>query len=156
MSYLDAVLKEGLRMYPSVPSIGRTLTEDVEINGYKLLSGTDLTLHIYSIHHDPDIYNEPYKFNPDRWVNNEVPFEEYPFCYIPFSGECRSNELKFSSVKSFQYNSLAVVAIAKTSKIPPYRFLLKVKTDRASRQQYTWGWIWFQITYMSTELLKNS
>ncbi|XP_075245186.1 cytochrome P450 4C1-like isoform X2 [Convolutriloba macropyga] len=90
MPYLDAVLKEGLRMYPSVPSIGRTLTEDVEINGYKLLSGTDLTLHIYSIHHDPDIYNEPYKFNPDRWVNNEVPIEEYPFCYIPFSAGPRN------------------------------------------------------------------
>merc|ERR1712004_716443 len=87
MPYLDAVLKEGLRMFPSVPSIGRTLTEDTEINGHKLYKGTDITIHIYSIHHDPEFYQEPLKFNPDRWINNEVPVHDNPYIYIPFSGK---------------------------------------------------------------------
>ncbi|XP_075250518.1 cytochrome P450 4V2-like [Convolutriloba macropyga] len=90
MPYLDAVLKEGLRMFPSVPSIGRTLTEDIDIEGYKQLEGTQVILHIYAIHHDPDFYKDPYIFNPDRWINREVPIEEHPYCYVPFSAGPRN------------------------------------------------------------------
>ncbi|XP_063711053.1 cytochrome P450 4V2-like isoform X1 [Symsagittifera roscoffensis] len=90
MPYLDAVLKEGLRMFPSVPSIGRTLTDDIEIEGYKLLQGTQVILHIYAIHHDPELYSEPYTFNPDRWINKEVPIDEHPYCYVPFSAGPRN------------------------------------------------------------------
>ncbi len=88
MPYLDAVLKENLRMFPSVPSISRQLTEDIEVDGYKLYEGTQVLVPIYAIHHDPDIYKDPFKFNPDRWLNKEVPIEDEPYCFIPFSGKC--------------------------------------------------------------------
>ena len=79
-------------MYPSVPNYGRSLTEDDEINGYKLLKGTYVMLQAYGIHHDPDVYREPYKFDPERWIRKEVPVEENPFCYIPFSGTIHMHE----------------------------------------------------------------
>ena len=87
MPYLDAVLKEGLRLYPSVPAISRELSEDITLNNYHLAQGTSVMLHIYSIHRDPDVYDEPDRFNPDRWINKEVPVDENPYCYIPFSGK---------------------------------------------------------------------
>ena len=86
MTYLDAVLKESLRMFPPVASFGRELTEDLEIDGCHLLKGTQVFVQIYATHHDPDIYSEPFKFNPDRWINKEVPVDEQPYCFIPFSG----------------------------------------------------------------------
>ncbi len=87
MTYLDAVLKESLRMFPPVASLGRELTEDAEIDGHRLLKGTQVLVQIYATHHDPDIYREPFKFDPDRWVNKEVPVDEEPYCFIPFSGK---------------------------------------------------------------------
>ena len=92
MPYLEAVVKEGLRMYPVVPNYGRHLTEDDEINGYKLLKGTTIMFQAFAIHHDPDIYPEPYKFDPGRWIRKEVPVGENPYCYMPFSGKKRIRE----------------------------------------------------------------
>ena len=99
MPYLDAVLKEGLRLYPSVPAISRELSEDIILNNYHLAQGTSVMIHIYSIHRDPDVYDEPDRFNPDRWINKEVPVDENPYCYIPFSGKYIVT--KFSQVTKF-------------------------------------------------------
>ena len=79
-------------MYPVVPNYGRHLTEDDEINGYKLLKGTTIMFQAFAIHHDPDIYPEPYKFDPGRWIRKEVPVGENPYCYMPFSGKKRIRE----------------------------------------------------------------
>ena len=86
MSYLDAVLKEALRVFPSVPAISREMNENVELNGYKIPKGSDVMVHIYAIHHDESVFPEPNSFKPDRWLNKEIPLDEKPFCFVPFSG----------------------------------------------------------------------
>lgn len=81
--YLDMVLKESLRVYPSVPFIGRVLTEDAVINGVLLPKGTNVDIQIYALHHNPLVWDEPEKFNPERWANESE--ERDPYKYIPFS-----------------------------------------------------------------------
>ena len=48
-----------MRLFPPVPSIGRQLAEDRNFDGYMLRKGTWVYTHIYSIHHHPDIWENP-------------------------------------------------------------------------------------------------
>ena len=86
MTYLDAVLKESLRLFPSAPCILRKTSEEIELKGYKLPKGSELLLSLFAMHHDASVYPEPHAFKPERWLEKEVPLDEKPFCYVPFSG----------------------------------------------------------------------
>ena len=86
LKYLERVIKEALRMYPSVPYISRKLGDDlVTATGYKLPKGTITHLHIYDLHHNPEFY----PFDPDRF-SPEASKSRHPFAYLPFSAGSRN------------------------------------------------------------------
>lgn len=77
MKYLDAILYEALRMYPVVVAADRVCTKPFELPptlpGSKPCSvkvGEILWIPIYAIQHDPNYFEEPYKFNPDRFLDD--------------------------------------------------------------------------------------
>ncbi|CAN7992527.1 unnamed protein product [Ixodes pacificus] len=85
MKYLECCLKEGLRLYPSFPYIGRVLDYDLEIDGYKIPKGVSCIVNIYSLHRNPEHFKDPEEFVPDRFMGHETT-RRHPFSYIPFSG----------------------------------------------------------------------
>ncbi|XP_064210853.1 cytochrome P450 4c3-like [Tribolium castaneum] len=90
LKYMERVIKEVLRLYPSVHYISRELGEDmVTTTGYKLRKGTILQLHIYDLHYNPVIYPEPEKFDPDRFLPENCD-KRHPYAYIPFSAGPRN------------------------------------------------------------------
>ncbi|XP_059613177.1 probable cytochrome P450 4ac1 [Phlebotomus argentipes] len=89
MVYTDRVIKECFRLYPPVPFISRELTEDQEINGYPVTKGTMLALHIYDLHRDPEVFPDPERFDPDRFLPEHVE-RRHPFAYLPFSAGPRN------------------------------------------------------------------
>ena len=84
-TYLRATITEALRLRPVVPIAGRRLAEPLEVDGFPLDAGTDVTPAIWLTHTRADIYPEPYAFRPERFLG-EGP-ETYS--WIPFGGGVR-------------------------------------------------------------------
>lgn len=89
LTYLDRVIKESLRMYPSVPMVARYMTEDIEIDGYTIPKGANIAIHIFGLHRDPDVWPDPLKFDPDRFLPENCQ-NRHPYAYIPFSAGPRN------------------------------------------------------------------
>ncbi|XP_046641927.1 cytochrome P450 4C1-like [Daphnia pulicaria] len=89
LKYLDCCIKETLRMYPSIPGVMRTITEDTEIGGFVLPAGLSVALLIYGMHRNPKVYPEPDTFKPERFLP-EQSANRHPYAFIPFSAGPRN------------------------------------------------------------------
>ena len=83
IEYLDCVIKEAQRLNTPVPFVNRECAEDYDYNGIHIPAGTEVIIPIYAVHHDPDAWVEPEKFDPERFrgpaSNTRHPFQHLPF-----------------------------------------------------------------------------
>lgn len=85
LPYLDAVCQETLRLYPIVPAVERIARVPVRILEYELPAGVHLAPCVYLTHHRPEIYPEPDRFRPERFLERAYT----PYEYLPFGGGTR-------------------------------------------------------------------
>jgi cytochrome P450 len=83
--FLERVIKEGMRILPPVVYYARVAEEPVEFGSHALPRGTLFIGSHYVTHHLTELYAEPERFDPDRWLT-ETPG---PAGYIPFGGGAR-------------------------------------------------------------------
>jgi cytochrome P450 len=84
-AYLDAVVKETLRLCPAAPIVVRRLLEPMELGGYLIPAGATVAPCVHLVHRRPDVYPEPLRFRPERFL--ERPAGTYT--WIPFGGGVR-------------------------------------------------------------------
>jgi hypothetical protein len=82
--YLDAAVKEVLRLRPVIPEAGRTLTRPAVLGGRQLPAGVSVTPSILLLQRRSDLYPDPLAFRPERFLNSAD-----PHTWIPFGGGIR-------------------------------------------------------------------
>ena len=86
---MDQCIKEVLRLRPTVPIMGRELTEDCHIDGYLLPKGTQTYVSAWNVHRHEDFWTDPERFDPDRFSrDNSVGW--HPFAFVPFAAGQRN------------------------------------------------------------------
>jgi cytochrome P450 family 110 len=77
---LGGVVNEALRLYPIGTAVSRRLKDDSTVDGVELPSGVLVCPCIYLAQRDPDVWEEPAEFRPERWLNRRV----RPWQFLPF------------------------------------------------------------------------
>ncbi|XP_013654654.2 cytochrome P450 705A12 [Brassica napus] len=89
LPYLQAVVKEGLRLHPPGPFLVRRFQESCKIKEFYVPGQTTLLVNVYAIMRDPDLWEDPDEFKPERFLSSRSSEQEeeikgQAFKYIPF------------------------------------------------------------------------
>ena len=89
LTYAERIIKESMRLYPPAFALGRQATAPCVLGGYQLPAGATVLMSQWVTHRDPRWFDDPLKFDPDRWTED---FEKTMprFGYFPFGGGPRT------------------------------------------------------------------
>ncbi|XP_047645547.1 LOW QUALITY PROTEIN: cytochrome P450 4A25-like [Phacochoerus africanus] len=113
MPYTTMCIKEALRLYPPVPVIGRELSKPITFpDGRSLPAGIILSLSVYGLHHNPQVWPNPEEFDPSRFAPGSA---RHSHAFMPFSGGSRNcigkqfamNEMKVAVALTLLHFELA-------------------------------------------------
>jgi cytochrome P450 len=116
MPYLEGALKEAMRLFPAGTWTGRLAMQDFGLDSHRFSKGTWILMSPYITHRIPEVFPEPYRFRPERWLSIHPSAYEF----MPFSGGpryCIGTSLALMQLK-----------IALTIVFKRYRFILKPDT----------------------------
>jgi cytochrome P450 len=88
LQYTRMVLSESMRLYPPAWAIGRRAMGELEFRGYTVPAGSVVLMSQFIMHRDPRFFNEPDRFDPERWTP-EAMAQRPKFSYFPFGGGAR-------------------------------------------------------------------
>ncbi len=118
--YLTAVVHEILRLKPVLPNAEPRLTkEPVTIGGFTYPAGVALLASAYLVHHDPEIYPDPYRFRPERFVGNPPG----TYTWLPFGGgrrRCLGASFALQEMKIVLRSAFSRLEVAPVSAEPEH------------------------------------
>jgi alpha-guaiene 2-oxidase len=86
-SYVKIVIKETLRLHPPAPLLlPRLCKESCQVLGYTIPTGARVVINAWALGRNPDYWNNPEEFNPERFKASAIDFKGQNFEFLPFGG----------------------------------------------------------------------
>eukprot|EP00245_Coleochaete_scutata_P018247 TRINITY_DN938_c0_g1_i1.p1 TRINITY_DN938_c0_g1~~TRINITY_DN938_c0_g1_i1.p1 ORF type:complete len:640 (+),score=112.42 TRINITY_DN938_c0_g1_i1:319-2238(+) len=128
LQYTQMAVKEALRMYPPIPLFPRVVAkDDILPTGHKLPGGDVVFMSTYAMGRNPDVWENPEEFNPDRFLPEEER-KRHKFAYVPFGAGprmCLGPQFAMMSVTQIVaglIQKLKFRAISPTGKSLPFAY----------------------------------
>ncbi|MFC0408589.1 cytochrome P450 [Roseomonas elaeocarpi] len=83
LHYTRQVFQEALRLYPPAPIVARSARRDVQLGGLAVRAGTPVYIPVYSVHRHRSLWEEPDRFDPDRFAPEAVK-ARHRYSFLPF------------------------------------------------------------------------
>ncbi|KAF7010710.1 hypothetical protein CFC21_025089 [Triticum aestivum] len=85
LPYVEAIVKETMRLHPVAPMLAPRLSrEDASVGGYNIPVGTRVLINVWSIGRDPAVWDSPEEFVPERFVGSKIDIKGHAFELLPF------------------------------------------------------------------------
>jgi cytochrome P450 len=85
LPYLEALLKETMRVHPPAPMLApHVAREDTSVDGYDVLAGTVVFINVWGIGRDPALWDAPEEFRPERFLESKIDMRGQDFQLLPF------------------------------------------------------------------------
>lgn len=150
MTYLEQVVNETLRMYPPVPLIVRNSSHSYQITNPDVIIDADtmVLVPVYAIHNDPDIYQNPTRFDPDRFTPDAIQ-ARHTHAFLPFGDGPRNCiglrfallEVKFGIavlLNKFRFSTSA-------------KMILPLELDISAPMMAAKGGVWLDVTKINSK-----
>ncbi|XP_058822315.1 cytochrome P450 4d1-like [Topomyia yanbarensis] len=129
LKYLDLVIKETLRLYPSVPMYGRKMLENHEIDGVVFPAGADILILPFFMGRDPEYFDNPLEFRPERFSEETTAEKANPYRYVPFSAgprNCIGQKFAVAEIKSMISKTLRYYELLPPEHDRPQTFIAEL------------------------------
>lgn len=91
LPYLNACVKETLRLHPPVPFLlPHRALETCEVMDYTILKDSEVFVNVWAIGRDPNFWDDPLAFKPERFIGSSVDFRGHDYEFLPFGAGRRS------------------------------------------------------------------
>ncbi|KAJ4831349.1 hypothetical protein Tsubulata_015971 [Turnera subulata] len=91
LPYLNACIKETLRMHPAAPFLlPRQALETWEVMGYTIPKGAQVLVNVWAIARDPSMWDDPLSFKPERFLDSNVDYKGHHYEFLPFGSGRRT------------------------------------------------------------------
>ncbi|CAK9179870.1 unnamed protein product [Ilex paraguariensis] len=85
LPYIEAIVKETMRIHPVAPLlVPRLAREDCHVAGYDIRQGTRILVNVWTIGRDPELWDEPNEFCPERFIGKDIDVKGQDFELLPF------------------------------------------------------------------------
>lgn len=110
LPYLYAVMKETLRLHPALPLlVPHSPSSNSTVSGYTIPKGSRVFINVWAIHRDPDIWENPSEFRPERFLDGKWDYSGHDFHYFPFGSGRRICAGTAMAERMFMYSLASLV-----------------------------------------------